>query len=309
MAGRIVVGTSSWADPGFVAEWYPKRLPPRERLAWYARRFEAVEVNSTFYAIPDRGTVAGWDEATPRGFTFDVKLHRLLSRHSAPLDSLPPDLRDRATTNARGRVVLTAELERALVERLLDELGPLCRAAKLDGFLLQLTPAFSPDRHSLDELDGLFEALRGHRLAVELRHRAWVQGERAARTFAALSERGVAFVCTDGPQGKPPTLMPPVDAVTTDAFAYLRAHGRNLEGFTHGRSVAERFGWSYSDDELCEIAGRARHLAEQASDVRVMFNNNRGADAPVAARRFRELLGGQPPKAGRYPGPPLTEPG
>ena len=54
----IVIGTSSWADPGFVAEWYPQDLPERERLPWYAEHFEAVEVNSTFYAVPAPATVA-----------------------------------------------------------------------------------------------------------------------------------------------------------------------------------------------------------------------------------------------------------
>src|SRR3954462_15867360 len=94
MAGRVVVGTSSWADPGFVEEWYPPGLPARDRLAWYAARFAAVEVNATFYAGPDTGPAARWVEQTPDGFTFDVKLHRLLSRHAAPLDSLPRDLRE-----------------------------------------------------------------------------------------------------------------------------------------------------------------------------------------------------------------------
>ena len=52
MAGRILVGTSSWADPGFVEDWYPQGMPAADRLAWYAERFETVEVNSTFYAVP-----------------------------------------------------------------------------------------------------------------------------------------------------------------------------------------------------------------------------------------------------------------
>src|ERR687883_656728 len=60
MAGRIVIGTASWADPGFVEEWYPPDLPPRDRLPYYAERFEGVEVNSTFYAIPAVKTVAIW---------------------------------------------------------------------------------------------------------------------------------------------------------------------------------------------------------------------------------------------------------
>src|SRR5947207_7038060 len=88
MAGRILVGTSSWADPGFVAEWYPKGMPARERLPWYAERFDAVEVNSSFYAVPEVATVIRWAEATPGDFVFDYKLHKLLSRHSTEVESL-----------------------------------------------------------------------------------------------------------------------------------------------------------------------------------------------------------------------------
>ncbi len=87
--------------------------------------------------------------------------------------------------------------------------------------------------------------------------------------------------------------MPGVDAVTHDSIAYLRAHGRNAEGYVKGRTVAERFAWRYSDEELGEIVARARSLAEQTGDdgqVRLMFNNNRGADAPIAATRAQELL-------------------
>ena len=69
MAGRILVGTSSWADPGFVEDWYPKGLAARDRLGWYAQRFEYVEVNSSFYAIPAEKTVARWAEITPERFT------------------------------------------------------------------------------------------------------------------------------------------------------------------------------------------------------------------------------------------------
>ena len=297
MSGRIVVGTSSWADPGFIADWYPDDLPARDRLAWYAERFEAVEVNATFYAIPDRTTVERWARATPDGFRFDVKLHRLLSRHAGALDSLPKDLRERARTNERGRVVLTEELEAEIVERLKLELDPLVEQGKLSALLLQLTPAFTPRANRLDELAPLVERLRPYPVAIELRHRGWVRDERAQETFAALSEMGAVWVGVDAPPGDHVPIMPPVDAVTDERLAYLRAHGRNTEGYLRGKTVAERFGWEYADDELEEIAGRARSLAEQAQEVHVMFNNNRSADAPNAARRFRELVG-------QDPGPP-----
>ena len=109
MAGKIRVGTSSWADPGFVKEWYPPKMTARERLPWYAERFEYVELNSSFYAVPDRTTVHKWVEDTPDGFVFDYKLHKALSRHSAELNSLPPDMRDGVETTSRGRVRLTGE--------------------------------------------------------------------------------------------------------------------------------------------------------------------------------------------------------
>ncbi|HEX8075433.1 MAG TPA: DUF72 domain-containing protein [Thermoleophilaceae bacterium] len=291
MAGRILVGTSSWADPGFVEEWYPPGMPARERLPWYAQHFEAVELNSSFYAVPEVDTVSRWVRATPDGFVFDVKLHRLLSRHAAPLDSLPPDMRDGVETTPRGRVRLTPELERAVAERTIEAATPLEEAGKLGAFLLQLTPAFSPEKHELAELDGLFAALAPRRVALELRHRGWVSGDRAERTFAELSERGVAFVAVDAPREAHVPIMPPVDAVTSDALAYMRAHGRDAEGYMHGKTVAERFGWEYSDEQLEEIAGRARGLAEEAREVHVMFNNNRGADAPTSAAKFRDLIG------------------
>jgi uncharacterized protein YecE (DUF72 family) len=301
-AGRVVVGTSSWADPGFVEEWYPVGMPARDRLGWYAERFETVEVNSTFYAIPGTGTVERWAAVTPPGFTFDVKLHRLLSRHAAPLESLPPELRERASVGPRGRVALDAEMERAVVEHTLEAVAPLVDAGKLTAFLLQLSPSFGPREHRLEELEPLVELLAPHPLAIELRHSSWLKGDRLEDTLRWYEAANVAFVSVDAPRASAPTILPPVDAVTRDDLAYLRAHGRNAEGYLKGKSVAERFAYAYSGEELQEIAGRVATLAEDAGTVKVHFNNNRGDDAPKAARKMRELLG-------QDPGPePIREP-
>jgi uncharacterized protein YecE (DUF72 family) len=295
MAGRVVVGTASWADPGFVAEWYPPDLPARDRLPYYAERFEAVEVNSTFYAVPAQSTVARWAKQTPDGFTFDVKLHRLLSRHSAGCSSLPKDLREAVRTTPRGRVKLSASLERDLAAAMLDAVAPLADAGKLAAFLLQLSPAFGPRDHALDELEPLLELVAPRPLAIELRHAGWTREHRVQGTLEWFEASGAVWVATDMPHGDHMTIMPPVDAVTSPRLAYLRAHGRNLEGYVHGRSVAERFGYRYSDDELREIGARAEGLAQEAAEVRLVFNNNRGSDAPRAAERMRELLGEKAP--------------
>jgi uncharacterized protein YecE (DUF72 family) len=289
--GEILVGTASWADPGFVEEWYPEGLPARDRLPYYAERFEAVEVNSTFYAVPAASTVKRWVDVTPDGFTFDIKVHKLLSRHSAACNSLPKDLREQARTTPRARVKLTKKLEAALADRLLEAVEPLVSADRFGAFLLQLSPGFSPHEHKLDELAPLLERLAPLPVAIEFRHRSWAGQKRVADTLGWLEAHGAAWVAVDAPEGKSITIMPTLDAVTRPDVAYLRAHGRNAEGYVKGRSVAERFAYRYADEELEEIGGRANELAEQADRVHVMFNNNRGSDAPVAAERMRELLG------------------
>jgi len=123
-----------------------------------------------------------------------------------------------------------------------------------------------------------------------------VSGDRLEPTLGWFEDHGAAYVCVDAPQGRAPTMMPPIDAATRDDVAYLRAHGRNAEGYVRGRSVAERFAYRYPDAELEEIGARARELARTAEEVRLHFNNNRGSDAPVAAERMRGLLG-QPASA------------
>src|SRR5512132_3076041 len=290
----IVVGTSSWADPGFVEYWYPKGLPAKERLRFYTERFEAVELNSSFYAIPATSTVEGWAKVTPKGFCIDVKLHRLLSHHAAQLKELPADLRDEAETTDRGRVKLDPGLQDEMVRRTAEAMKPLADAGKLGSYLLQLTPAFDPRRNELDELAPIIEGLAPVPVAVEFRRRSWASPKRFEGVLDWLSAHEAVFVCVDTPPGDHVPIFPPIDAVTNDSLAYMRCHGRNTEGYLHGRSVAERFDYDYSKEELEEIAGRAGALDAEAEQVHVMFNNNARELAPKAARGLRTILGQDP---------------
>src|SRR5437764_12374262 len=170
---RILVGTASWSDPGFVERWYPKGMAAGDRLPWYAQQFEMVEVNSTFYSVPDARMVERWCRCTPEPFTFDVKLHQLLSRHSTAEKMLTPSLRRIAEIDGRGKVKLTPKIEQAMVTEFLRPIELFRAFGKLGALLLQLSPAFSPKMHRLDELDDLLGALRQYRLAIEFRNRNW----------------------------------------------------------------------------------------------------------------------------------------
>ena len=251
-----------------------------------------VEVNSTFYAVPDSRLVERWCRATPADFVFDVKLHRLLSRHATKAKSLPPRLQRVAESDEEARVILSAKLERALLEEVVRAAEPLRAAGKFGAFLLQLSPAFSPRRHKLRELEEIIGRLASSGLVVELRNRNWVENEELAPTLDFFRRHEITLALVDAPEETHFTIMPSkLDEITNPGLAYLRLHGRNSEAYLKGRTVATRFHYDYSDDEINEIAERTKKLARDSGRVHVVFNNNALDFAPHAALRLRAALG------------------
>jgi uncharacterized protein YecE (DUF72 family) len=284
----VYIGTASWTDPGFLADWYPKKIRRDELLPYYAEHFNAVEVNSTFYALQRPETIEKWLSQTPAGFIFDFKLPGIFSWHKMDWARLPKRIKDMARPNPRGKV----DRDQRLVEEMLLEtrrmLEPARKAKRLGTLLLQLSPAFSPKTNKLDDLDFLLDHF-GYPIAVEFRNRGWLEDERLKDTMDYLADHEAVFVNLDAPKGEHFTLMPETSAVTNKKISYLRAHGRNAEGFIHGRSVPERFDYDYSDEEIKQIKNRVDELIEQAENVHVIFNNNKSNYAPKAAERLKQL--------------------
>jgi uncharacterized protein YecE (DUF72 family) len=303
MATDIRIGTASWTDPGFVEDWYPSKLPASHRLRWYAEHFNYVEVNATFYSIPAARAVERWCLETPDDFLFDIKLPKLLSRHSMAAKFLPPDLRPRITERA-GNVELTPKSEELVVRRLLRELAPLFHGKKFGVFLLQLSPSFSPKKHELGELDSLGALLAPRKFVVELRNRDWVVEPQLTDTLEYFRSRRISFVLVDAPQSSHFTIMPGLDCVTNPDLGYFRFHGRNEEGYIKGRTVAERFDHDYSDKEVGELTERIEKIEEQVKELHVVANNNRSNYAPRLAERIEALLREHGRLKGALPRPP-----
>src|SRR5436190_16768561 len=292
VSGKILVGTASWSDPGFVERWYPKKLPAGDRLAWYAQHFDLVEINSTFYSAPEPRMVERWCAATPDDFRFDIKLHQLFSFHSTPAKLLPTDLQSRAETDAKGKVKPTRDVQEALLKIFLGATAIFCSAGKMGVLLLQLSPAFSPRKHELNELEPLIEMLNGYKLAIELRNRNWATGDQLQSTIDFLRKHGAVFVNVDTPASEHFTVMrSDVDEVTNSDVAYLRLHGRNAKAYITGKTLAARFDYDYNEKEIAEVAERSRMLAKEARELHVIFNNNNLDYAPRAALRLRKALG------------------
>jgi uncharacterized protein YecE (DUF72 family) len=298
----IRIGTCSWADESLTKHWYPSGVrSAEERLRYYADRFDTVEVNSTYYRLPEEETVARWAERLPEGFVMHVKAFGVMTRHPVKADALPADLREQAPVDERGRVERPPREFRAEVfARFHAALEPLRQVGKLGGILLQFPPYVVCKDLSFDYLTWAVEELRGDRALVEFRHRSWLDDENRARVLSFLEDLGATHVVVDAPKTKAKNLVPTVVA-TTSPIAYVRMHGRNAKTWNvRGGSAAERFDYLYPQDELREWVEPLRQLRGQAEEAYVMFNTNnwsrrRGADKPAAqapanAALLRSLL-------------------
>jgi uncharacterized protein YecE (DUF72 family) len=286
----VLVGTASWQEPDFIEHWYPKGLSKTKLLPYYAEHFSFVEVNGTFYGIPQAKSTEQWCRQTPGNFSFSVKLHKLLSRHATDAKFLPADVRSKADIIG-GKVDLSAKMEKLVARKFIAGIQPLFDAGKLGALLLQLSPSFQPRTHVLSELDNVLELFAGFPVAVELRNRNWLEGEQAGATVQFFRKRQVTFVSVDAPPGsKHFTVMPSLDLVTNPALAYFRLHGRNEDAYVKGRTVQDRFNYDYSVEELATFAQRVTGIADQVRAVQVVFNNNRHRFAPDAAARFIKIL-------------------
>jgi len=299
---RVRVGICSWADPALIeaGTFYPKKSMSAEaRLRFYAAVFDVVEVNASYYAIPDVLTVRRWAERTPPGFVFHVKAWSLMTGHHPRPQSLPADVQaalpERVRRSPRGEILaddVPAEGVDAAFRLFRASLAPLAEAGKLGYVLFQFAPwvHFEPAR--LDYLASLPERLPGATVAVEFRHRSWFP-DHADETLRALRAARLAHVITDAPAVG--GAVPHVTAVTAPT-AVLRLHGRNAEGWLRQLrgeepSVREKYDYLYSDAELAALVPEIGGLAEDSEEVFVSFNNN-NRDYPVRnALALRTLLG------------------
>jgi uncharacterized protein YecE (DUF72 family) len=188
---QLRIGCSGWNYPHWRAGvFYPPRLPQRGWLAYYAERFDTVELNTTFYRLPKAAVVARWVSETPPGFIFGVKVSRYIT-HIKRLTDVPEHL-----------------------PLLYERIEPLLRSPKLGPLLWQLPPNYRYDPVRLGRT--LEQIHDGHRHAFEFRHPSWFRAE----TYSLLQDHGAALVIGDRPSVN--TFQ--THELTTD-YTYVRLHG------------------------------------------------------------------------------------
>ncbi len=280
MAANIRIGTASWTDhEPFYPPEYDKARMKSQRIAFYARYFSMVEVDSTFYSLQPQRNFQLWAERTPQDFVFDVKAYGELTWHHR--DDQGEMLAPHAETFAKFS----------------EMVQPMRSSGKLGALLFQFPPwyTYSPER--LEYFATVREMLPEDTISVEFRHRSWLEGEHADETRAALADNRLAYCVVDEPQIGSGS-VPPVVVITDQHFSMIRFHGRNRKMW-YGRNLQssrDRFDYLYSREELKPWADRIQRIAERLSggQVHVVTNNNARNYGIVNALDLQELLGQEP---------------
>jgi uncharacterized protein YecE (DUF72 family) len=182
----IYIGTSGWHYDHWRGPFYSHNLSKDEFLIYYSSNFQTVEINNTFYQLPERKTLIGWRDTVPAGFVFSVKASRYITHMKKLKDP------EESLTNLLGRIKV-----------LEDKLGPV---------LFQLPPNWNFNFERLDSFLGSLPP--DYRYAFEFRDQSWLNPQ----AYEALAKHGAAFCIYDFDRRLSPR------EVTAD-FVYVRLHG------------------------------------------------------------------------------------
>ena len=253
----VRIRTHGWNYDAWVGPFYPPGTRAADFLGTYARAFDTVEVDSTFYAVPAVKTVRGWADRVPPHFRFALKMPQEITHEAR--------LRGPALETMRHFLDRARELE--------DKLGAV---------LVQLSPDFLPNElpalaHFLPELPADVP------VAIEFRHRGWVTDG----VLALLAEHGVALALTDA-RWIPRRQMLALAARPTADFAYVRWMGPNRDIVDYSRIQVDR------TRELELWAQALKTIGPRVKTAYGYVNNHWAGHSPASARDLQRLLGQTP---------------
>jgi uncharacterized protein YecE (DUF72 family) len=261
---RLWIGPSGWSYPDWAGLVYPATKPRGFKpLAYLARYFNAVEVNSSFYRIPTPRMTAAWPRLVPASFRFAFKLTQIFTHERSEFP---------ATTDVAAFVEGTQPIRDAGL------LGPL---------LIQFPWSFRYAPDAVDWLRRLADSFEPYDRFIEVRHSSWAAPE-------ALAElRLCGGYCNIDQPALRDCLGP--TAHVFGRSAYVRLHGRNSRNwFAKNQPAFERYNYLYSEDELREWVARLNAIGDQAKEMYVFANNHYRGQGPVNALELKALLGDTP---------------
>jgi uncharacterized protein YecE (DUF72 family) len=253
----IYFGTSGFSYDDWVGNFYPAGIPRHQWLAYYAREFNACEINSTFYALPKVANIKAMVQKTGEGFLFSVKANQEM-------------------THLRQDNAEVFKAFRQIIE-------PVIAAGKLGSILAQFPYSFRLTRENWDYLKLFKERMEDLPVVVEFRNAQWLRDE----VFGWLRHLELGFCCVDEPPL--PNLLPPL-AEATSAISYVRLHGRNSAKWWKHEQAYERYDYSYNPQELSEWLPKIKKLDRMSDRTFVFANNHWRGQAVDTIRQLRVML-------------------
>jgi len=293
----VYIGTCSWADPNFVKEggFYPRgsRSDPRARLEYYATVFPTVEVDATYHVLVPAERAASWVAWTPPQFVFTAKAFALFTWHDTNPSRLPGEIAPLMPEHLRGltsvgAAVLPEEVINASWDYFTAFVDEFKKAGKLGHVLFQFPKgqAFTPDWFAY--MDRWEPYLRQWPIAVEIRHRSWMEGRAKRKFLRYLREHNYAYVIPDMIQR---AYLPPPDIEVTSRSSVIRFHGRSAAMVERRAPTNRVYDYSYKEEELKPWADTVNVLAEEVDRVYLLFNNHFRGQSARNAREISSMLG------------------
>ena len=254
----IYIGTSGFSFKDWVGPVYPERIKESQMLKYYwgVLKFNAVEINFTYYRMPSYKTIISLLRRTPNDFMFSIKLPALVTHQ-----------------------MWREKFESKVIDEYLKATFPLKEEGRLLFHLAQFPYAFKYSKANLEYIAKLKKYIGD--LAVEFRHVSWDREE----VYSFLKENKITFTIVDEP--KLLGLFPYKVIATTDE-AYFRFHGRNKKWFEAQRD--ERYDYLYSDEELSSFAKDINEISKKVKVTVAFFNNCHKGSAALNALKLRSML-------------------
>ncbi len=247
----IRIGTSGFSFPDWKGIVYPAGMKEREMLSFYEKelRFNALEVNFTYYTLPSQKSFMAMSQKTSQEFEFVVKSFKGMTH----------EIRDKET----GAMVNNLEI----FKKFKYSLSPLIAEGKLSCVLAQFPYGFFPNRENLDYLERFKNEMTDIPLVFEFRNQIWLKEQ----TFQFLEKNQIGFCIVDEP--KLSKLMPYLPR-TTSEIGYFRFHGRNPNWFNVPMKV--RYDYLYTEGELKEFITDSGLVAKKEIDAAAAEAEKRG---------------------------------
>jgi uncharacterized protein YecE (DUF72 family) len=252
----IHIGTSGYSFQDWKGTFYPIKITSGEMLNFYAQHFKVVEINSTYYAIPQPHVFERMVEKTPPDFQFTVKANSAMTHER--------------TDN------------KSVFDQFEAAIQPLVEADKFKGVLAQFPWSFKNTQDNRRYLRLCRERLANYPLIVEFRHISWI----SEPLFGFLRELGISYCAVDEPNL--PGLVPPRVEATTD-LGYVRFHGRNAKTWWGG-DASERYNYLYTEQQLKEWTPKIKQLSASTQETYVLFNNCHAGYAARNAKTMQSIL-------------------